>query len=129
MTSTAQLERDTERTRLQLADSLEELRACVTPGQMLDQLTDYARDGTAGAVARNLREQAVSNPMPLVMMGASLAWLAFGGRGTAGRGAASARAAAQRMQDVARQSREAARDAAADAQSRLGEASGNVKDA
>src|SRR5437764_10637138 len=129
MTSTAQLERETEDTRLQLSDSLEELRACMTPGQMLDQLTDYASDGAAGAFARNLRDQAVSNPMPLVMMGASLAWLAFGGHGTSGRTKVSTGAAAQRMQDVARQTREAARDAATETRSRLGEVSSDVKDA
>jgi hypothetical protein len=128
MTSTAQLEREAEQTRTQLAESLEELRSSLTPGQILDQFTDYVGDGAAGAFARNLRDQAVNNPMALVMMGASVAWLAFGGRGGARRGTVDARAAADRMQDVARQAREAAREGASEARSRLNETSNSIKE-
>jgi Protein of unknown function (DUF3618) len=39
------LERDAGRTRAQLSEALEELRARITPGQVIDQLIDYARGG------------------------------------------------------------------------------------
>ncbi|ODM74065.1 hypothetical protein A6X20_11930 [Bradyrhizobium elkanii] len=56
----------------------------MTPGHVLDQLADRVIDGAGAAFARNLRDQAVRNPMPLVLMGASLAWLMLGGRSTDG---------------------------------------------
>jgi ElaB/YqjD/DUF883 family membrane-anchored ribosome-binding protein len=54
----------------------------MTPGHVVDQLVDYANDSSAGAFFRNLREQAVANPMPIALMGAGMAWLAFSSRRT-----------------------------------------------
>jgi ElaB/YqjD/DUF883 family membrane-anchored ribosome-binding protein len=84
MSHAEQLEREAEQTRAQIASTLEELRACMTPGHVLDQLADRVSDGSGLAFARNLRDQAVRNPMPIALMGASLAWLMLGGRLTDG---------------------------------------------
>src|ERR1051326_3478096 len=75
-----QLRRETEQTRAQLADTLEELRARITPGQVVDQLVDYAGDSGAGEFFRNLGRQAASNPLPVTLMGAGLAWLMLAGK-------------------------------------------------
>jgi len=119
MSQVEQLERETEQTRAQLASTLEELRASMTPGRVLDQLSDRVGDGAPAALVRNLKEQAMSNPLPLALMGASLAWLMLGPRpGTAGkamRGTADRlRGAADRAADNVRDAADGLRDTAAD---------------
>lgn len=79
MTTSEQLEREAERTRSEIADTLAELRERMTPGQMLDQVLDYARDGSAGEFTRNFGRQVVSNPIPVALITAGVGWLAFGG--------------------------------------------------
>ena len=69
------LEREAEARRLQLAQTFDELRARATPGRMLDQLVDYATDSGGVDFFRNLRDQTVSNPLALGLVGAGLAWL------------------------------------------------------
>ena len=83
MTTTEQLEREAEATRAHISATLDELRAHMTPGHVVDQLFDYANDSTAGDFFRNLREQVAGNPMPVALMGAAMAWLAFGQRRSA----------------------------------------------
>jgi len=77
MKSSAQLESETEASRARVNATLEELRARTTPGQLVDQLIDYARGSDGGAFYGNLRRQVVNNPLPVIVLGASLAWLAF----------------------------------------------------
>ncbi|HEY4138116.1 MAG TPA: DUF3618 domain-containing protein, partial [Casimicrobiaceae bacterium] len=77
MKSSAQLEQETEASRERVNATLEELRARATPGQLVDQLVDYARGSDGGAFYGNLRRQVVNNPLPVILLGASLAWLAF----------------------------------------------------
>ena len=57
MTYSEQLERETESCRRQLADTLDELRARMTPGEVVDQLVDYAKDTTGGLFFQNLKQQ------------------------------------------------------------------------
>src|SRR4051812_21979344 len=77
MKSSAQLELETEEARSRVNATLDELRARATPGQLVDQLIDYARGSDGGAFLGNLKRQAVNNPLPVVLLGTSLAWLAF----------------------------------------------------
>lgn len=70
-----QLEREAEATRAQVADTLEELRSRISPGQVVDQLVDYAREGGAGDFVRNLGRDLRSNPLPIALIGAGIAWL------------------------------------------------------
>jgi ElaB/YqjD/DUF883 family membrane-anchored ribosome-binding protein len=118
MSHAEQLERETEQTRAQLASTLDELRACMTPGHVLDQLSDRVGDGAAAAMMRNLKEQAVSNPLPLALMGASLAWLMLGSRprggGNVTRGTDRLRDAADRAADNVRDAADGVRDTATD---------------
>jgi len=69
------LEREAGRTRAQLSETLEELRARMTPGQVIDQLIDYAREGPAAEFGRNLAREVRENPLPLVLIGIGVAWL------------------------------------------------------
>jgi hypothetical protein len=84
MKSSQQLERETELSRAQVEHTLEELRARLTPGQVVDQFVDYAREGKAGLFFSNLGQQAVNNPLPVAIIGASLAWLMMSNGGAPG---------------------------------------------
>src|SRR5439155_22330322 len=86
MSHAEQLERETEQTRTQIANTLDELRTCMTPGHVLDQLADRVSDGAAAAFAQNLKHQTVNNPLPVVLIGAGLAWLMLGPRGSSAGG-------------------------------------------
>ena len=80
MTTSEQLERETEMTRAEIVGALTELRERMTPGRIVDEAFDFARDGRAGQFVRNLGRQAADNPIPVVLIGAGLAWLMMGGR-------------------------------------------------
>ena len=73
--SSAKLERAAEQTRSQLAATLDELRSRISPGQLLDQGLDFARESNAGELARNLGRDARDNPLPLALIGTGIAWL------------------------------------------------------
>jgi len=77
MTDSEQLERETQSCRNQLADTLDELRARMTPGEVVDQLVDYAQDTTGGLFFQHLKRQVANNPLPVTLMGAGFAWLMF----------------------------------------------------
>ncbi|HEY7299634.1 MAG TPA: DUF3618 domain-containing protein [Xanthobacteraceae bacterium] len=76
MSTSERLEREVEQCRARISSSLDELRARMTPGQIVDQLVDYARDASGGMFFRNLQRQVIENPIPAAMVGAGLAWLA-----------------------------------------------------
>jgi ElaB/YqjD/DUF883 family membrane-anchored ribosome-binding protein len=80
MTSSGQLEREAEQTRSQLAQTLDELRERITPGQLVDQAVDYARDSGGGMFVRNLGRQTTANPLPVALIGAGIAWLMLSNR-------------------------------------------------
>src|SRR5262245_66489947 len=69
------LEREAEARRAELAQTFDELRARVTPGHVLDRLVDYATDSGGADFFRNLRGQAVANPLALGIVGAGPGWL------------------------------------------------------
>jgi ElaB/YqjD/DUF883 family membrane-anchored ribosome-binding protein len=81
MTSSAQLEQEAEQTRAELARALDELRERITPGQLVDQAVDYAKDSGGGMFVRNLGNQMTANPLPVALIGAGMAWLMLS-RGT-----------------------------------------------
>jgi hypothetical protein len=131
MTHAEQLERETEQARAEIAHTLDELRSCMTPGHILDQFADRMNAGAATAFARNLRDQAVNNPLPVTLIGTGLAWLMLGGRGAADgdtigevtdRASRLGQEAVEGAVDTAGQTASVARD-------NLGEAAGSMTDA
>lgn len=72
MTSTEQLERETEQTRARLAGTLEELRS-MTPGRVVDEVLDYTKAGGADLL-RNLGHQVSENPLPAALIGVGIVW-------------------------------------------------------
>jgi hypothetical protein len=75
MASSEQLEREAQATRTRIEQTLAELRMRISPGQIVDQAVDYARDTTGGDFVRNLSRQVADNPVPIALMGAGLVWL------------------------------------------------------
>ncbi len=73
-----ELEREAERVRAQLAGTAEELRARVSPGQIVDDLMTALRDGGANDMLDTLKAQMRANPMAIAMIGGGLAWLMLG---------------------------------------------------
>src|ERR1700722_14926427 len=76
MTSTEQLERETEQKRARLGETIDELRE-MTPGRVLDEILDYAKDG-GGEFVRRIGQQVAANPAPAIMIGAGLVWMMTG---------------------------------------------------
>src|SRR5215467_14178898 len=74
--SSAQLERETEECRAKVERTMGELKAKLTPGQLVDELLAHTKDG-GGRFASNLGDQITANPMPVTLIGAGLAWLLF----------------------------------------------------
>jgi hypothetical protein len=69
-----QLEHEAEVARSNLASDLDELRHRMTPGQIVDEVTDYARDTPVAAFIGNLMRDLRDNPLPLLLIGAGIAW-------------------------------------------------------
>jgi len=136
MRSSAQLEQDCEQARSSVVRTLEELRARTTPGQMVDELIDYARETNGGMFLRNLRRQVVDNPLPLTLVGVGIAWLLFQNARPALRGdvelrdEAEARAAEarSRIRDIARRASAAGRRMADGGESAVEDAKGRVSE-
>lgn len=78
MDASDDLEREAERVRAQLAGTAEELRARVSPGQIVDDLMTALRDGGANDMLETLKAQMRANPMAIAMIGGGLAWLMLG---------------------------------------------------
>jgi gas vesicle protein len=85
MTSSVQLEGEAEQTRSELAHTLEELRDHLTPGQLVDDTLDYARDTVGGEFLHNLSRQAAANPLSVCVVAAGLAWMMLSNSQTASR--------------------------------------------
>jgi hypothetical protein len=66
-------------TRARLGNHLDELTRRLSPGQLLDEGLGYLRNGQGAAFARNLGTQVRDNPLPVVLTGLGIAWLAAAG--------------------------------------------------
>jgi Protein of unknown function (DUF3618) len=69
-----QLEREAEQARAELAYALDELRQRLTPGEIIDELVDYARETPAADFVRNLARDIRANPLPVIVIFAGIAW-------------------------------------------------------
>ena len=69
-----QLQREAEDARRGLEGDLAELRLRMTPGQIADELGNYARQTAAADFARNLMRDIRENPLPLLLIGVGVGW-------------------------------------------------------
>lgn len=76
--STSTLERDAERVRADIADTADHLKAKMSPGQLMDEVVDYFKEGDVNQLVANLKHQVRDNPLALALVGGGLAWLMMG---------------------------------------------------
>ncbi|MBP0446966.1 DUF3618 domain-containing protein [Roseomonas sp. SSH11] len=77
--SSRQIETEVERTRADVSGTLDALRDRLSPSQMMDQaidqIADYARGSGGADFARNLGTAVRDNPLPVMLIGAGIAWM------------------------------------------------------
>lgn len=76
--SPSELERDAERLRAHIDETAEQLREKMSPGQLIDEVVHYFKNGDTGQMLVNLKHQARDNPLALALVGGGLAWLMSG---------------------------------------------------
>ncbi len=93
--SSAQIERDVEQTRAQLSETLDDLREQVSPSHLMDQAVEYLRSSGGAEFTRNLGRVVRDNPVPLLLIGAGIGWLALSSRSSDGHATHTYRAPAE----------------------------------
>lgn len=78
--SPEEIQESIRQTRLQLDDTLNAIQQRLSPGSLADEAVRYMRGSGANEFAHNLNESVKSNPIPVALMGVSLAWLMWSGR-------------------------------------------------
>ncbi len=76
---TDRIEADVQQSRHRLNDTLSELGSKLSPGQILDEGLGLLR-GQAGQFAGKLGRQVRDNPLPVLLVGAGIAWLVASNR-------------------------------------------------
>lgn len=72
--SSAELQREIEMQRNKVENTIDEIQAKLSPGQLVDELLAYTKGG-GGEFVSTLQRQVTSNPLPVALLGVSLAWL------------------------------------------------------
>lgn len=73
--SSADIEREIENDRERIGEKLSAIQEKLTPGQLIDEALGYLKSSGGAEYLGNLGQAAKANPMPLALMGVSLAWL------------------------------------------------------
>jgi len=73
----AQIEREVEAQRRRVEDRIGEIRERLSPGQLVDELLSYTKNG-GQQFASSFGSQIASNPIPAALLGVSLVWLMSG---------------------------------------------------
>jgi ElaB/YqjD/DUF883 family membrane-anchored ribosome-binding protein len=77
--SAAEIEREVEGTRARLTGTIEELKDRVSPNNLMDQAVDYLRGSGGQEFLSNLGTSVRQNPLPILLIGAGIGWLALSG--------------------------------------------------
>ena len=72
---TSQIEREIEQDRRRIEDKIGAIQDKLSPGQLIDEALAYAKGHGGTEFASNLKSSAVSNPLPVALIGIGLAWL------------------------------------------------------
>lgn len=72
--SSERIERDIERTRADMSETIDALERRLSPGELFDEFWGRVKSGDAGA---NVGETIRDHPVPLALMGLGLGWLAI----------------------------------------------------
>ncbi|GEM_PF-425469 len=71
--SAAELQHEIENQRARVEDTIDRIQDRLSPGQLVDELLAYTKGG--GEFVSTLQRQVTSNPLPVALLGVSLAWL------------------------------------------------------
>jgi len=72
--SSAELQRELEQQRNRVENTIDEIQQKLSPGQMVDELLAYTKGG-GGEFVSSLQRNITANPLPVALLGVSLAWL------------------------------------------------------
>lgn len=72
--SSAELQREVEQQRARLEDRIDSIQEKLSPGQLVDELLAYTKGG-GGEFISSLQRNVTANPLPVALLGVSLAWL------------------------------------------------------
>ncbi|WFU50125.1 DUF3618 domain-containing protein [Sinorhizobium terangae] len=75
MHSSAELQREIEADRQRIEEKLHAIQERMSPGQLMDEMLEYAKTSGGAEYLSNLGVALKANPIPVALMGISLAWL------------------------------------------------------
>ncbi|MFP3546780.1 DUF3618 domain-containing protein [Rhizobium sp. SIMBA_035] len=73
--SSADLQREIDEDRKRIETRIGAIQEKMSPGQLVDEVIAYAKSSGGGVYVSNLGEALKENPLPVALMGVSLAWL------------------------------------------------------
>jgi gas vesicle protein len=73
--TSAELQREIDRDRRRIGDRIDAIQERVSPGQLVDEVLSYAKGSGGGEYVSNLGQALKANPLPVALIGVSLAWL------------------------------------------------------
>ncbi|MCA1439541.1 DUF3618 domain-containing protein [Ensifer sp. IC4062] len=73
--SSAELQREIESDRQRIEEKLHAIQERMSPGQLMDEMLEYAKTSGGAEYLSNLGVALKTNPIPVALMGVSLAWL------------------------------------------------------
>ncbi|WP_431323307.1 DUF3618 domain-containing protein [Rhizobium sp. YTU87027] len=76
--TTAQIEREIDDDRRRIEEKIDAIQQRLSPGQLVDEVLAYAKSSDGGEYVASLGTALKNNPIPLALMGISLAWLMTG---------------------------------------------------
>ncbi|WP_271899694.1 DUF3618 domain-containing protein [Candidatus Phyllobacterium onerii] len=74
----AEIQRDIESDRRRIEERIDAIQEKMSPGQLIDEVLGYVKSSGGGEYAANLGSAIKANPIPMALMGVSLAWLMTG---------------------------------------------------
>lgn len=72
--SSAELQREIETQRSRVESTIDQIQDKLSPGQLVDELLAYTKGG-GGEFVASLQRNVTANPLPVALLGVSLAWL------------------------------------------------------
>jgi hypothetical protein len=73
--TSAQVEREVDLQRARVESTIGDIQEKLTPGNMVDELLNYAKNSGGGDFVANLGKSVSTNPLPVALIGISLLWL------------------------------------------------------
>jgi len=73
--SSADIQREIDQDRKRIETRIDAIQERMSPGQLIDEVLAYAKGSGGGEYVSNLGKALKNNPLPVALMGVSLAWL------------------------------------------------------